>query len=269
MLNYKKLEVDIVEYAKLKQIQLENNTDIREHIIGSRKKLYARNMLIATTTNVGSLDIGDLTKFQFNSFLGGFNKSLYNQFRLYPNLYNKKIDFKGVARSKNIDKWEAMSNGTFFYNIDIRSAYWQIAHRLGYISDNLFNSYLDIDSYKQAKRYCISFLARTNRMEFTFNNDKYIIICDTTALRQVYNNIRNELYKVVQESLEDINDWIEYNIDGVSVYESDLSKITSHFTKHNIKYKITECKKLSDKEYSYNGYIRHFVRRKALKPSNI
>ena len=60
MLNYKKLEVDYKEYDKLKAIQIDNGSVIREHIIGSRKKLFSKNILIATTTNVGTLDIGEL-----------------------------------------------------------------------------------------------------------------------------------------------------------------------------------------------------------------
>ena len=162
-----------------------------------------------------------------------------------------------------------MPIGSYFYNIDIRSAYWQIAFRLGYISEKMFKKYVDVDSYKKAKRYCISFLARTNRMQYTSKGVSDIVICDTTLLRQVYNNIRSELYKVVQDSLANDIPYIEYNIDGVSVMKEDLQKITDFFSNSNIKYKITECKKVSEHEYLFNGFNRVFIRRKRLHLSNV
>lgn len=261
MINYNKLEVHEDTYDYLKQVQIENNSFIKEHIVGSRKKLFNKNLLIATSSITSDLDLGDLTKNQFNSFLGAFSKNLYSQFRNNEELYYQKINFKGVARSKNINNWDSVPNGTYFYNIDISSAYWQIAYKLGYINEKMFLNFLEVDSYKQAKRYCISFLARTNRMLYTSNSKTFTINCDTGVFRSVYENIRNHLYEIIQTSVDLTDLWLEFNIDGVSVLNNDLNIVRDYFNHNNLKFKIVECKKLNEYEYLYKGDKRNFKRK--------
>lgn len=258
-----RFDVPETEYRKIVAMQDQNKTLYIEQTFGSRKKLFVEGNLIATTASNSNLDLGELSQQQFYSFLGAFNRTLYKQFHTYPELFNLRVSFKGVARSKNIQVWNTMKTGMYFYNVDLSSAYWQMAYKLGYISKKLFDAFMNVDTYKEAKRYCISFLARscktTYRMLDTGQNVKqFTVVCDTQPLRQVYDNIRNKLYETIQEGISGIDDHVEYNIDGVSVLAKDLDVVRSRFREMGLTYKTTECRKVSDFEYTYGCKLRNF-----------
>ena len=259
MQKFNRCEVDINTYEKLKEVQLTNKTSIREHHIGSRKKLFSYDLLIATTANNAQLELNGLSPQKFNSFLGMFNRSLYSQFYKNPGLYDLKIKFKGMAREKNMKLWDDMNEDTFFYNIDLSSAYWQIAHSLGYISDKVFSNYMYLDEYKSLKRYCVSFLARKNKMRYiSIDSEIYEIECDTRVFQQVYDNIRNELYKTIENVRKTCKNYLEYNIDGITVLTDDLLKVKSELKKLDLQYKITECIKINDREYVSGSKVKRF-----------
>ena len=265
MRKYQKYEVSSEEYEQIKDSLLHNQTEIKEHIHGSRKRLFVSNKLIATTSVHANLLLGDLSNTQFISFLGGFNKHLYKRLLKDEQLFNLNIQFDGISRAKNAEFWRSMKTGTYFYNVDLSSAYWQIAHKLGYISTKYFNEYQNVDSYKQAKRYCISFLARTNLTEFTHKGIKTIVECDNSVLQRVYDNIRHELYNCVKNSILNVSNWIEYNIDGVSIMSYDLDAVCAEFKKMGLAFKITECRKVSSAEYMYGCKLRVFTNLKTIE----
>lgn len=258
MQKYNLFEVKDREYQDLLSIQINNGGFIKEHTIGNRKKLYVHEKLIATMANSSNLDIGELSKQQFTSFLGQFNRHLYAKLSMDVKLLDINVQFKGQARDKNHIFWDSLNVGAFFYNVDLSSAYWQIAHRLGYISTELFEKYKDNDTYKHAKRYCISFLARENKCTYIVNNHVYDIKCDMSIMKKVYDNIRYELYTCIQQSIQGVNDWIEYNIDGVSVMAYDLDLIKSRFKALGLYFKVTQCRKMSSTEYKYGSKLRKF-----------
>ena len=259
MQSFNKCEVDSNTYDVLKKVQLNNGTNIKEHLIGSRKKLYSYNYLIATTANSAQLELNGISSQKFNSFIGMFNRNLYKQFYKKPELYDVYIKYDGLAREKNYLLWDSLPEDTFFYNVDLSSAYWQIAHSIGYISDKLFTNYMYLDEYKTMKRYCISFLARKNKMKYT-NSSAYSheIICDTSVFQKVYDNIRNELYYSIEQVRIKCENCIEYNIDGVMILNSDLKEVKKELKRLNLEYKITECVNLNEKEYVYGSKIRRF-----------
>lgn len=261
MLKYKRLEVDEVIYEELKEIQITNKTPIQEHFIGSRKKLYANSEIIATISHNTSLDIGKISNNKFYAFLGQFNKQLYKQFLTNPDLHYLDVDFQGVSKSKNFEVWDKLKNEEYFYNLDLQSAYWQVANKLGYLNNSMYQRYLDVDDYKQAKRYCISFLARTNKKVYLTDEFFMTITCDTSSLKQVYQNIRHFLYVIINNAAEMISDHIEYNIDGVTVQTKDLKLLKKYFNENDLKYKITECKKIDDNYYLYGSRQRKFKNR--------
>lgn len=261
MIKYAKLSVDVHQYESIIRTQLNNKTDIQEQFIGSRRKLYSEGVMIATLSTTTHLDIGQITKQQFNSFLGGFTKQLYKQLKDKPDLLGLHIDFDDSSRAKNYYNWDKLNVGDFFYNIDLNSAYWQIAHKLEYLSDKMYESYIDLDEYKMVKRLCVSFLARTNKRKYYNEDETFEIKCDTSVLQQIYRNIRYYLYNVIAESVALTDEWIEYNIDGVTVINSDVDKIQKFFDENKYKYKITECRKLSDVEYLYGNKVRRFRNR--------
>lgn len=265
MRQYAKLECNEEQYRKLQDVQFKNKNFVAEQHIGSRKKLFSNRKMIATVSMYNNLELGGINKNQFNAFLGAFNKQLYKRFLEDPELYHLKIDFKGVSREKNYKQWECLTDGEYFYNIDLKSAYWQVANKLGYLNDKMFNNYFASDEYKMAKRVCISFLARKNYMIYHPKEaelgDSFKIICDTSVLRGVYQNIRHFLYTTMVECVESGLKWFEYNIDGVTVPLESLERVKAYFTNLGLEYKITECRKVNDKEYLYGSKQRKFRNR--------
>lgn len=257
-----KKEVTKEEYQKIIDRAIQNNNPYQEQIIGARKKIFVCNMFLGTYCEKANLYIGEITDNQFNSFLGLFSKQIYKAFKNNPSLFTLKIDYKTSARSKNMDVWNSMPHGKMFFNIDFRSAYWQMAHRLGYIETKYFEKYINLDEFKQAKRFCISFLNRENKKTYS---DGRIITCETKILSQIYENIRNEMYKCVQTALKGTKGYIEYNIDGVYVLPADHDIVRRNLDRMGILYKVTNCFKRSDTEFSYGGILRTFVH----KPINI
>lgn len=260
MRNYEKYEVDKVEYDRIRLIKSDSNCAFKERISGSRRSLYVKDVLIASeVSSDGVLDIGELSNSQFVSFLGTFKKNFYSQMLSCPALFDLKVDFKGVSRSKNIELWNSLPINSYFYNVDLSSAYWQIANRLGYISKKLFEAYMNVDSYKQVKRYCISFLARKSKTVFQMSSgNDWVIDCDISIFQKVYDNIRNELYICVNKSLDGVCECLEWNIDGVMVTGKDLNVVRDNFNAMGLIFKVVECRKVGDRVYEYKGLKRNF-----------
>lgn len=259
MKQLKKLEVSEDYYDKIIKTQFSNGSIVREHFYGSRTRLYSDNMFIATKCETAALIKGDITDNQFFAFIGQFNKQLYRQLYLNQDLFYLDVQFNGSSRQKNPKAWNALKIGDFFYYIDLDSAYWQVAYKCGYINERMFKKYLSDDRYKQAKRYVISFLGRDNKMRYYNNNDEfYEIVCDRDLFSTIYMNIRYALYNYINDALKEASNWIEYNIDGLAVHNTDVDKIQDYFTRNNLKFKIIECRKLNDREFSYKSKIRLF-----------
>jgi hypothetical protein len=85
------------------------------------------------------------------------------------------------------------------------------------------------------------------------------IKCDTSVLQQVYDNIRNELYKIIQKPFPRFDlEWVSYNIDGVMVTANSVDLLKSAFNEENLGYSITQCRKIDEKHYEYKGETRLF-----------
>jgi hypothetical protein len=254
-----KSEYTSERYIECVSNQIKNNKDFREHIFGARKRLIIDNDVCATTVRKSHLNIGNISKPQFISFLASFSKMLYKQFDETPELHYLNVDFKGVSRDKNHKLYESLPEGRIFYNIDLRSAYWQIGYMLGYIDKKMYLKYQINDDYKQVKRYCVSFLGRSNKMIY-YNNDigNYVIHCNTEIFNNVYKNIRNQLYKCVADAVSLCSEYIEYNIDGVYVLSQDVDKIRRVFDSYGLEYKITMCRKIDNQKYMYDFKPKNF-----------
>jgi hypothetical protein len=258
MKTYKKLNVSDSEYIQIINTQFDNGSVVKEHIKGSRINMYSDNMLIATKCQSAELEKGELSDAQFNAFIGMFNKQLYRQFNLSPDLFFLEVDFDESSRQKNYDTWDKMKDGDFFYNVDLSSAYWQVAHKLGYIGDNIFKKYVSRDEYKQVKRYCISFLGRKNKMRYHHKGEVFEIECDSDFASRVYQNIRYALYNYIAGGVKLTKNWLEYNIDGISVLKNEKDIVTDYFKECNLQFKITECRKMNESEYIYKNKVRRF-----------
>jgi len=269
MRKVKQIEMDQSEYSVRYLTQVENKNGFSEQTIGSRKKLFVYGRLIASHTPNGYLDLAGLNPKQFASFLGQFSKKLYAQFLKHPELLNLEVDFTGIAKHRQRSEWAKMPIGSFFFNIDLNSAYWQIAHRLNYIDTDFFNNYIDLPEYKTAKRFCISFLSRPNRKVYHHKDGTtYEILCDTKVLQNMYKNIRKELYKTIQGSLVGIKDYLEFNIDGVMVRHEHVPKVKEYFISQGLRYKTIFCQKISNEEYTHGKKVKNFIRKEINKSIN-
>jgi len=255
---YAGCEIKPEEFNKLIDIQFKTGRFVKEQTIGSRKNLYLDNKIVATTTHTSNLPIGNITKQQFASFLGAFSRNLYNQLKDNDQLMILSLRFDTITRGSNQKLYKTLENGEIFYNIDLSSAYWQVAHKLGYISDSLFEKYINQDEFKEAKRYCISFLARPNKMSYSqADGSKFTIHCDTGVLQNVYSNIRNALYKSIHKAKIGLN-VLEFNIDGITVTKEDAPIVKERLTKMGFIFKSTLCLKMSDGQYKCGKKVKTF-----------
>jgi len=270
-MRYSRLLVDGVEYDRIISNLISNNQTFTEYHFGSTKKIGVRKQIMAIKDGEQqhSLNIGKISNKELALFLAQFNKELYrNLYRIgIENI--KEIEFNGMSRSKNNQKFKELLVGNFFYCVDIKSAYWQIARRLGYISQKLFDEYFVFDEYKQAKRYCISFLAREKSVKIYHEGKTIQIYCDryepifnTESLnRLIYNNIRYELYNLISNAATVINGkTIETNIDGITVTKHELDTVKKFFKEEGIQIKIFMCRKINDKQYLKGGKIINFIK---------
>ena len=255
----KGLQYSEEKYNQIKARLIKNKKNFSEQTFGGRKSIYLNNQFTATTVTSAGLEMGTISKRKFTAFLGMFSRIMYNQFSKNPELLELKINFKGLSRKKNTELWDSLNYGTMFYNLDLSSAYWQMAFRLGYISEKVYKKYIDLDEYKEVKRYCISFLARGNKKKYISNTgEEYEIRCDMTPLQNVYDNIRNELYSIIQDVSNNFECVLEQNIDGITVLRDDYKKAKELLTQKGLKFKVTQCIKMNDYEYFYGTKPRAF-----------
>lgn len=253
------LEVSKDEYNEIMFAQFSNSNNFKEHTFGSRKRLYKDDILLATYCPSDSIDLGTLDGNVFHRFLANFNKQLYRQFVKNQSLLSLKIEHNLQARDKHFDNWDALPIGTYFYSIDIKNAYWQIAHKIGYINTDFYTKYLHNDDYKQAKRYCISFLARNNKKSYVSSKANYTISCDMGLFNQAYSNVRNLLYKIIYECVEStLNNYLEYNIDGLYVCNTEVKSVKNILKSHGIISKLIECVKINETQYAMQNKLRNF-----------
>lgn len=261
MLRRKNVDVNENKYAVMVIALRFNKINFEEHLYGSRRTLIVNKKPRASVIGNYSLSLGNLSNNKFIAFLGVFSRHLYDRINKNRGILGMTIKFQGASKKRNIKKWDEIPVGDFFYNIDLISAYWQILLRLGYIDNKMYSKY-DSDDYKQVKRYCVSFLGRSNKKVYHDENGNITTIeCDITPLKNIYNNVRYELYNCIAKVVSLCNDCIEYNIDGITVSGKDVDIIKEGFRKLNLNYSITMCIKINDNEYTKNGDIRQFSRK--------
>jgi len=256
----KALEIAPEKYEATKQILIEEGLKISEHFHGSKRVLYSQSKPVGFLEVDHYLNISEeLSNKEFSSFLAAFTLSLHNELRKNRDLWTVRIPFPTKSTSdKNQKAFDSVPEVSKFYQIDISSAYWQMAYKIGYISKGMFNKYMFDDKYKEAKRYCISFLGRENFVQYHDGRLIDIVHCDQTLQRQIYENIRNMMYKVIQYAADQNPDWIMYHADSISVMQKDLENVKNIFDELSLHYKVNEVIKVDQVEYCINGKFKKF-----------
>lgn len=248
------------KYAELVELQKKNGVSFSEHCKGSRKTLIVYGKPFVTLLDGGNyLEIGKISDAKFSSFIGTFKKTLYKNILANPELFTYKVDFSGTSRGKNREAFNSIPVESYFWNLDLSSAYWQMGYRLGYVSKKFYEKYIFNDDYKVVKRLCFSFLARSNSKTYSTENSQYQIICDNTLDQLVYDNIRHELYKIISGALEVAGEnYIDYNIDAISFTNKARKEVVKYFEEQNVVFKLIPAIKVSETHYEFKDTIRKF-----------
>lgn len=247
-------------YDELLELQKRNGVPFSEHFKGSRKTLYVYNKPFVTLLSGGNyLELGEISDLQFKSFIGTFKKSLYKNLSETPELMTKKIVFNGTSRGKNHSAFQSVPVESYYWYLDLNSAYWQMGYRLGYVSKNFYEKYITKDEYKVVKRLCFSFLARCNYKHYNFNGENIEIVCDNSVDQLVYDNVRNELYKIIAGALDIAGDsYIDYNIDAISFKQNVKKQVVQYFEQQGLVFKLLPVVKISDTHYEVKDKIKKF-----------
>ena len=73
-------EVSNDKYNQIVELQKTNGINYSEHYKGSKKVLMVDNRIVCATYFGSMLDLGNLQKSQFISFIASFKRGLYKQF---------------------------------------------------------------------------------------------------------------------------------------------------------------------------------------------
>lgn len=253
-------EVSNDKYNQIVELQKTNGINYSEHYKGSKKVLMVDNRIVCATYFGSMLDLGNLQKSQFVSFIASFKRGIYKQFDTNRSLITHKVYFLGASKQSNKKAFASLDPGKKFWNLDLSSAYWQIGFRLGYISKSFYSKYILNDDFKHAKRLCFSFLARQNVKKYIHNGHEYTIECDNSIERAIYDNVRNELYLIIDRAREIAGEsCLQHNIDGISVCcpeKKDL--IEKYFLSEGLSFKVNDCIKIDNKQYLFKSKIKRF-----------
>jgi len=228
---------------------------------GTRKFILVGDRYAYAENNGEGIDTGLSTR-DFIAFISGFKRSLNNQLKKNPSLLELNIPYESSVAKKFHNTYDALMQGEKFYNVDLSSAYWQIAKRLGYISKKVFERYMAVDEYKHAKRLCISFLGRRREktiyevIDGIYTERKEVL---SKRDEQIFVNIRHELYTIINNIVVQLGDAvIEYNTDGISVLQYKREQLENYFRDLGLIYKVNICSKQNEIQYLHNTKLRNF-----------
>ncbi len=279
MIDYSKYELDTSQYSRIIKNKISNKYNLIEIIVSGRKKLFKildepkktvskkgkeriEHKTLICTNKISDIGIGNLKKESFTAFLAEFKRNLHKTIIEKPELLELKIGYNKSKARKDTTNWDKIVDGDYFYCIDFKSAYWQIGYKIGYVSEEMFKSYIGLDDYKSAKRLCFSFLGRNvlaNYFSESLIGKMTSIRCNTNAYKNVYDNVRNLLNNYLYEMVNLTNgNYILYHTDGICVPVEYVNPIKKFLIDNELLFKITICKKLNNSQYSIGNELMKF-----------
>ena len=165
------------------------------------------------------------------------------------------------ARIKDDAIWNDIPVGGEFWCIDINSCYWQMAYKLGYISEKLYNTYVDLADFKLIKQLSLSFLPKRSHKDYYKNGEKiWSINCENEQWDIIYKNITSKSFNLIHE-LELIvrkQNVLMRLSDAIYVKYSHVAAIEDYLNDANVKYKTLQCVKLSPSTYNMDDELKNF-----------
>ncbi len=253
------------EYKKVKKNLVRGKGLFFELRKGSSCSLHKGSFKVARLGVKNGLDFSPLTKKQFTVFLASFRRHFYSRMRSVEGLIGLRVCVKdgSFIRDKNVSAWNEVSLGSYFYCIDLNSAYWQSAYKLGYISEKMFLNYDSSQvEYKSAKRLCFSFLSRNAKADYYLGSDfLYSVSCEDSEFVFAFDNIRNYLQNIIYELVRCVGfEYLEYTIDSVFVRSDKVDVVKAKLRELGLEFKIIQCKKTNDTDYFYGSKLKQFIK---------
>lgn len=270
---HRNLGKDIARYGAMKKQTLERGRDtLLEVFTSSSSKLFKINPktigkdgektvhgaipFISVVKRKSKINFGDVPKSEIKTFLSRFKREINGALRKDPELMDLKITSKHLTSSINTEKWNNYESGRAFYHLDIKNGYWQMLHRLGYISTKLYEDYLWEDDFKHLKRLCVTFLARKSHAVFYglgIGGTNHEIYCNNEMYDRIYKNVRASLTNCLFIGLDTIgDDYFKYAVDGVYLHKDQLVPVKTALANAGVGYKYTVCRKVGENQFTYN-----------------
>lgn len=195
-------------------------------------------------------------------------KAVKQAYHDYITKNNFTIDVpKKIAnvRGSNSQLFKNLAIGEKFYYLDVRHAYWQVAYKMGMLSEKLYNRYADDKEMKLFRNMSFACVLAPKKVDYIvrgcFMNT---IIEDTSIYRELYRKIRHTTYNLIGYAKTLLNDkWIDYNIDGISFTADSLEQAEQIFKELDYVYTLNKCEKLNEYQYvKDDGEIKHFGRKR-------
>ena len=191
-------------------------------------------------------------------------KKSVNGYLVKNNFSFKKINKKYNSSFRNSLLFKSLPNGTKFIYVDVKHCYWRIAFLMGYISPYFYEKIVGSPDMKLWRNMALSCIIAPRKVEYYRGGESIGVISeDTTLYQQVYENIRfyawNIFGRLCFEKIGKEN-CIGYFTDGIMVFPEDLAKVKTALARNRLQYRIIECEKISDNEFTENesGVIRKF-----------
>jgi hypothetical protein len=154
---------------------------------------------------------------------------------------------------QNIHLWEMLEIGTNFSYIDIKHAYWQYAHRLGYVSDELYNKSLKKE-FKKDRNKALACLVSIKDCIYYKDGERINNITEwNKPYKTMYDNIRFSVFNDIMELREVIGDdnILQIKIDCIMFLPHCYEQVFEYFRKKKIKHKNRNCKKIMKDLYYF------------------
>jgi hypothetical protein len=181
----------------------------------------------------------------YNEFMSQIDKFVWdNQFSIGT------IEFDGVRARINKDYYRKLETGSEFFSVDMNSCFWQMAYKLGYIDDLLFNRYMNDSSTKQSKRLCVSLLGRVSSKRYWMPeiNQYNRIVCNEKYYKDIYENVRGLAYLHINNCIDLLEGKYYWsNIDCIAFDVEHYKLISDYFKNEGIRISVNYCKKLDDR----------------------
>lgn len=210
---------------------------------------------------IGLKDYGKDLPFKFGlpkevlfSFVAGVRMEI-NRYLKDNNGVVEPFGYPTNGTDKNEKRWKLVKDGDFFWETDMEHAYFQALHKLGYISDKYYLRYCNLEDYKRAYIYSVSWgKATKNVIEFKkgIKNSDYNVTNDEYGI--IYDNVRGFLSHAIDEAvIVSGGGFLRSTVDSIMYLPENKDAVLEYFRGRDLKVKHTLCRKLDGKYMFRNG----------------